>query len=77
MIYHLTYRGFRVCLLKCMLSVVPVMEQDEEYKNFVYIIVDNYFVYDVDERTSSNQSLIKGIDGNVITINFNTDTDEA
>lgn len=62
-------------VVKCMLSVVPLMEQDEEFKNFVMHYVDNYFVYEFDERTSSNQSLIKGIDGNVITINFNTDTE--
>jgi|TARA_R100000482_G_scaffold85507_1_gene34277 hypothetical protein len=62
-------------VVKCMLSVVPLMEQDMEFRNFVAHYVDNYFVYEFDERTSSSQSLIKGIDGNVITINFNTDTE--
>ena len=49
------------------------MEQDEEFRDFVNYYVKNNFQYEFDE--TEDRPLIQDIDGNVITINFNTDTE--
>lgn len=59
-------------VVKCMLSTIPLMEQDEAFRDFVANYVENYFSYEFDER--SDKPVVQGVDGNVITINFNTDT---
>jgi hypothetical protein len=48
------------------------MEQDDNFRDFVAYYVDNFFTYEFDER--EEVPLIEDIDGNVITINFNTNT---
>jgi len=60
-------------IVRCMLSTVPLMEQDEEFRDFVNHYVKNNFKYEFDE--TEDRPLIQDIDGNVITINFNTDTE--
>jgi len=60
-------------VVKCMLSTIPLMEQDDEFRHFVSHYVENYFSYEFDER-SSGTAEIESVDGNVITINFNSDT---
>ena len=60
-------------VVKCMLSTIPLMEQDTEFNTFVAHYVDNYFSYEFDER-DEDKATIESIDGNVITINFSTDT---
>lgn len=59
-------------VVKCMLSAIPLMEQDEGFRDFVAHYVDNYFTYEFDDENS--KPLIENVDGNVIKINFNTDT---
>ena len=59
-------------VVKCMLSTIPLMEQDDNFRDFVAHYVDRYFTYEFDERDS--KPLIEDVDGNVITINFNTNT---
>ena len=60
-------------IVRCMLSTIPLMEQDEEFRDFVNYYVKNNFKYEFDE--TENKPLIQDVDGNVITINFNTDTE--
>ncbi len=60
-------------VVKCMLSAVPLMEQDEEFRHFVCNYVDNYFEYEFDERDYDGPT-ITDVDGNVITIDFSTRT---
>mgnify|MGYP003116505717 FL=1 len=60
-------------IVRCMLSTIPLMEQDEEFRDFVNYYVKNNFQYEFDE--TEDRPLIQDIDGNVITINFNTDTE--
>jgi hypothetical protein len=48
------------------------MEQDDNFRDFVAHYVDRYFTYEFDER--EEVPLIEDVDGNVITINFNTNT---
>tara|TARA_Y100001973_G_C5136548_1_gene300640 strand:+ start:432 stop:776 length:345 start_codon:yes stop_codon:yes gene_type:complete len=60
-------------LVKCMLSTIPLMEQDEEFRDFVDYYVTNNFKYEFGE--DKVKPLIHDVDGNVITINFNTDTE--
>jgi hypothetical protein len=59
-------------VVKCMLSTIPLMEQDDNFRDFVAHYVDRYFTYEFDER--EEVPLIEDVDGNVITINFNTNT---
>ena len=49
------------------------MEQDEEFRDFVNYYVNNNFKYEFDE--TQEKPYIQDVDGNVITINFNTDTE--
>ena len=67
---HALYKDIEF-IVKCMLSTVPLMEQDEDFKEYVFNYVDNYFEYEFDTNTKPT---IKGQDGNVITIDFSTDT---
>ena len=60
-------------VVKCMLSTIPLMEQDTDFRQFVSHYVQNYFSYEFDER-DEDKATIESVDGNVITINFNTDT---
>jgi hypothetical protein len=59
-------------VVKCMLSTIPLMEQDDNFRDFVAHYVDTYFTYEFDER--EEVPLIENVDGNVITINFDTNT---
>ena len=59
-------------IVKCMLSTVPLMESDDNFRDFVFHYVDNYFTYEFDE--GEDAPLIADVDGNVITINFDTNT---
>lgn len=58
-------------IVKCMLSTIPLMEQDEAFRDFIVHYVDNYFKYEFDTDFSPT---IESVDGNVITLNFNTKT---
>jgi len=58
-------------IVKCMLSTIPLMEQDEGFRDFVIHYVDNYFNYEFDNASTPT---IESVDGNVITINFDTKT---
>ena len=60
-------------IVRCMLSTIPLMEQDEEFRDFVNYYVNNNFKYEFDE--TQERPHIQDIDGNVITINFNWDTE--
>ena len=60
-------------VVKCMLSTIPLMEQDDNFRDFVAQYVEKYFTYEFDER--KEKPIITDIDGNVITINFGTTTE--
>tara|TARA_A100000172_G_scaffold23559_1_gene13703 strand:- start:997 stop:1344 length:348 start_codon:yes stop_codon:yes gene_type:complete len=60
-------------VVKCMLSTIPLMESDTEFRNFVTHYVEHNFSYEFDER-DEDKVTIESVDGNVITINFNSDT---
>jgi hypothetical protein len=59
-------------VVRCMLSSVPLMELDEDFRKFVFDYVDTQFEYEFEE--SKSESLVKSIDGNVIKIDFGTNT---
>lgn len=59
-------------VVRCMLSTVPLMEIDDEFRKFVFNYVDTQFEYMFEE--GEPESLIKSRDGNVITIDFGTNT---
>lgn len=58
-------------IIKCMLATIPLMESDEDFKDFVLYYVDNLFKYEFDER---NKPTIESVDGNVITLRFDSTT---
>lgn len=58
-------------IVKCMLATIPLMEQDEAFRDFVVNYVDNYFHY---EFNTDSVPVIESVDGNVIKINFDTKT---
>lgn len=60
-------------IVRCMLSTIPLMEQDEDFRDFVNYYVKNNFKYEFED--DEEKPVVQDIDGNVITINFNTDTE--
>jgi len=59
-------------VVRCMLSTVPLMEIDEDFRKFVFDYVDTRFEYEFEDNEP--ESLVKSIDGNVIKIDFGTNT---
>jgi hypothetical protein len=59
-------------VVRCMLSTVPLMELDEDFRKFVFDYVDTRFEYEFED--GKPDSAVKDVDGNVITIDFGTNT---